>query len=104
MVAAGDALLAPTITRRLIEEFTALQPVELPAALNDLTPRELEIFRLVAKGLSNTEIAAQLIIGETTVKTHVARLLSKLDLRDRIQAVVLAYETGIVQPTRRAAP
>jgi DNA-binding NarL/FixJ family response regulator len=104
MVAAGDALLAPTITRRLIEEFTALQPVALPAALNELTPRELEIFRLLAKGMSNTEIAAELIIGETTVKTHVARLLSKLDLRDRIQAVVLAYETGIVQPNRRAAP
>jgi DNA-binding NarL/FixJ family response regulator len=100
MVAAGDALLAPTITQRLIEQFAASIP-EPPPGLEELTPRELEIFRLVAKGKSNAEIATELIIGETTVKTHVTRLLMKLGLRDRIQAVVLAYETGIVTPTRR---
>jgi len=99
-VAAGDALLAPTIARRLIEEFTATAPAKPPPGLDELTPRELEIFRLVAKGNSNADIAAELIIGETTVKTHVTRLLMKLGLRDRIQAVVLAYETGIVKPGR----
>ncbi len=100
MVAAGDALLAPAITQRLIEQFAASIP-EPPPGLEELTPRELEIFRLVAKGKSNAEIATELIIGETTVKTHVTRLLMKLGLRDRIQAVVIAYETGIVTPTRR---
>ena len=101
MVAAGDALLAPTITRRLIEEFAASLPAEPPPGLDELTPRELEIFRLVAKGNSNADIAAELTIAETTVKTHVARVQMKLGLRDRIQAVVLAYETGIVTPSRR---
>ena len=99
MIAAGDALLAPTITRRLIEEFTAAAPaVPSPPGLDELTPRELEVFRLVAKGMSNAEIAAELVIGEATVKTHLTRLLMKLDLRDRVQAVVLAYETGVVTP------
>jgi DNA-binding NarL/FixJ family response regulator len=103
MVANGDALLAPTITRRMIEQFTAMTPAIQPPGLDELTPRELEIFRLVAKGNSNAEIAAELIIGESTVKTHVTRMLMKLGLRDRIQAVVLAYETGIVTPTRSRA-
>ena len=101
MVAAGEALLAPAITRRLIEEFAASAAVE-PPGFATLTPREIEIFRLVAAGLSNTEIGAQLFIAETTVKTHLTRVLAKLGLRDRIQAVVLAYETGIVVPARRA--
>ena len=101
MVAAGDALLAPTVTRRLIEEFaatTAARPLPPPAAIGELTPRELDVFRLVATGMSNAEIAAALVIGETTVKTHVTRLLMKLGLRDRVQAVVLAYDTGIASP------
>lgn len=97
MVSAGDALLAPTITRRLIEEFTSSSRAHSPPpGFSELTPRELEVFHLVAKGQSNAEIAAELVIGETTVKTHVTRLLMKLGLRDRVQAVVLAYETGIV--------
>jgi len=99
-VAGGDALLAPAITRRLIEEFTGPQ-AEPPPGLDELTPRELEVLRHVARGLSNAEIAAELIIGEATVKTHVARMLMKLGLRDRVQAVVLAYEAGIVTPTGR---
>ncbi len=104
MVAAGDALLAPAITRRLIEEFTSSRPAEAPPGLDELTPRELEILRLVGTGKSNAEIAAELVIGETTVKTHVARVQMKLGLRDRIQAVVLAYEAGIVTPNRRRKP
>jgi DNA-binding NarL/FixJ family response regulator len=95
-VGAGDALLAPAITRRLIEEFVSTAPESPPPGLDDLTPRELEVFRLVARGLSNAEIAQELIIAETTVKTHVARLLTKLGVRDRVQAVVLAYEAGLV--------
>jgi DNA-binding NarL/FixJ family response regulator len=101
MVAAGDALLAPSITRRLIEEFAAAPAAAAPPpGLDELTPRELEVFKLVARGLSNAEIAEQLIVGETTVKTHVTRLLMKLGLRDRVQAVVLAYEFGVVMPGR----
>jgi DNA-binding NarL/FixJ family response regulator len=97
LVRTGDALLAPSITRRLIKQF-APQPVS-PAQRGDLaglTPRELEVLRLMARGLSNAELAAQLTLSEATVKTHVARILSKLGLRDRVQAVVLAYETGLV--------
>jgi len=95
----GDALLAPTITRRLIEEFTAPKaPVNPPQGLDELTPRELEVFQLLARGMSNGEIALALFIGETTVKTHVARIMMKLNVRDRVQAVVLAYESGIVSP------
>ena len=104
MVAGGDALLAPAITRRLIEEFAAAPPAPpAPPGLDELTPRELEVFRLVAQGKSNADIAAELIIGETTVKTHVARMMMKLGVHDRVQAVVLAYELGIVTPSRRRA-
>ena len=98
MIAAGDALLAPTITRRLIEEFTRTRELPPPPGLDELTARELDVFRLVAKGMSNAEIATALVIGETTVKTHVTHLLMKLGLRDRVQAVVLAYEAGIINP------
>jgi DNA-binding NarL/FixJ family response regulator len=97
--AAGDALLAPSITRRLIEQFTRAArpaPGEIPEALAELTARELGVLRLVARGMSNAEIAAELVLGENTVKTHVARMLGKLGLRDCVQAVVLAYETGLV--------
>jgi len=100
-IAAGDALLGPSITRRLIEEFNATQPsLPSPPGFDELTARELDVFLLVAKGLSNAEIAGQLVIGETTVKTHVTRLLAKLGIRDRVQAVVLAYETGIIAGPR----
>jgi len=100
LVARGDALLAPSVTRRLIHEFsrTARPQRETPPALQDLTPREAEVFRLLARGMSNSEIAAELIVSETTVKTHVARILMKLGVRDRVQAVVLAYESGVVAP------
>ncbi len=96
----GEMLVAPTITRRLIEEFCRRpsSPGTTPRTLTDLTARELEVLELVARGLSNTEIAATLVVAETTVKTHVAHILSKLDLRDRAQAVVIAYETGLVSP------
>jgi DNA-binding NarL/FixJ family response regulator len=98
-VAAGEALLSPAITRRLIESYTRRPPpTERPSALAELTPRELEVLRLIARGLSNAEIAGKLIVGDATVKTHVARIFSKLDLHDRAQAVVLAYESGLVQP------
>jgi DNA-binding NarL/FixJ family response regulator len=102
IVAQGDALLAPSITKRLIREFAAVTPVSPtpPKGLDELTARELEVFRLVARGLSNAEIAAELVVSETTVKTHVARLLMKLGLRDRVQAVVLAYESGVAVPGR----
>jgi len=95
LVAGGDALLAPSITRRLIEQFVT-PAIPVPPGLDDLTPRELDILKLVATGMSNTEIADHLVIGETTVKTHLTRVLRKLGLRDRVQAVVLAYQTGIV--------
>ena len=98
MVSHGDALLAPSITRRLIEEFTQPRRSSPPDDLDRLSPREVDVFRLMARGLSNLEIAQELIVGENTVKTHVARILSKLGLRDRVQAVVLAYETGTITP------
>jgi DNA-binding NarL/FixJ family response regulator len=102
-VAEGEALLAPSVTRRLIEEFAKSGPATKAEApgLNELTPRELEVLNLIATGRSNAEIAEELIVGETTVKTHVARVLMKLGLRDRVQAVVLAYEAGIVIPGAR---
>jgi DNA-binding NarL/FixJ family response regulator len=102
VVAQGDALLAPSITRRLIQEFASASPVAAtpPKGLDELTARELEVFKLIARGLSNAEIAAELIVSETTVKTHVARVLMKLGLRDRVQAVVLAYESGVSVPGR----
>jgi DNA-binding NarL/FixJ family response regulator len=104
-IAAGDALLGPTITRRLIEEFTATAPSPPPPpGLGELTARELDVYHLLAKGMSNAEIAGQLVISETTVKTHVTRLLMKLRLRDRVQAVVLAYETGIIGIPHRPSP
>jgi DNA-binding NarL/FixJ family response regulator/class 3 adenylate cyclase len=101
VAAAGDALLAPSITRRLIERFArAARPESegVPAALAELTSREVEVLRLIARGLSNGEIAAELVLTDNTVKTHVAHVLSKLGLRDRVQAVVLAYETGLAAP------
>ncbi|WP_404800236.1 LuxR C-terminal-related transcriptional regulator [Actinomadura algeriensis] len=101
VVAAGEALLAPAVTRRLIGEFARLRPRPPSAALDVLTPRETEVLRLVAEGLSNGEIAARLVVGEETVKTHVSRVLRKLDLRDRVQAVVTAYESGLVRPRAR---
>jgi DNA-binding NarL/FixJ family response regulator len=104
VVAAGEALLAPTITRRLIGEFAAMHryPDAPPStALAALTPRETQVLRLMAEGLSNTEIAGRLTVTEETVKTHVSRILTKLGLRDRTQAVVTAYETGLVTPRRQ---
>jgi DNA-binding NarL/FixJ family response regulator len=106
VVAAGEALLAPAVTRRLISEFARLRPQAAagaagrPGALAALTPRETEVLCLVAEGLSNTEIAGRLVVTEETVKTHVSRILSKLGLRDRTQAVVVAYESGLVIPGR----
>ncbi|KAB1148864.1 response regulator transcription factor [Streptomyces luteolifulvus] len=105
LVQSGDALLAPTITRRLIERFANREEPRPRAALHrtltDLTPRELEVLRLLATGLSNAELADRLFLSPTTVKTHVGRILSKLSLRDRVQAVVLAYETGLISPNAR---
>ena len=98
-VARGDALLSPSITRRLVEQFVRRpRPDGIPPELAELTERELEVMRLVARGFSNAEIAQQLYLSEATVKTHVARMLHKLRLRDRVQVVVLAYESGLVQP------
>ena len=100
VVAAGDALLAPAITRRLVEQFVQRPPPgsAKPPELADLTERELDVLVLVARGLSNKEIASELFLTEATVKTHVTHILTKLDLRDRVQAVVLAYESGLVEP------
>ncbi|WNV90498.1 response regulator transcription factor [Umezawaea sp. Da 62-37] len=100
IVARGEALLAPSITKRLIEDFVKSQPVQgvRPRALTALTERETEVLRLVAQGLSNTEIAGHLFLAEQTVKTHVSRVLAKLALRDRAQAVIAAYESGLVVP------
>jgi DNA-binding NarL/FixJ family response regulator len=102
-VVRGETLLAPTITRRLIEEFCA-QPspaTTTPPELADLTPREVEVLTLIGRGRSNADIAAELVVAQTTVKTHVARILTKLSLNDRAQAVIAAYETGLIRPGRR---
>ena len=106
MVRSGDALLTPSITRRLVERFAfqSSTPALMRRELSHLTPRELDVLRLLARGLSNAEIAAQLTLSEATVKTHVSRLLVKLQLRDRVQAVVLAYETGLVSPGHDPGP
>jgi RNA polymerase sigma factor (sigma-70 family) len=105
LVRAGDALLAPTITRRLVERFARRDADShtVHRDLSSLTPRELEVLRLLARGLSNAELAARFGLSEATVKTHVARILAKLQVRDRVQAVVAAYETGLVSPGERAA-
>ena len=103
LVRCGDALLAPSITRRLVERFAPRPAVSGDAGLSALTPRELEVLGLVARGLSNAELAAALTLSEATVKTHVARILAKLQLRDRVQAVVLAYETGLVSAGQSGA-
>ncbi len=106
VIASGGGLLAPTVTRRLIAEFARLRPDRDPAtavALGNLTPREIEVLGLIAEGLSNPEIAVRLVVSDETVKTHVSRVLGKLGLRDRTQAVIAAYESGLVVPgsTRR---
>jgi DNA-binding NarL/FixJ family response regulator len=103
VVAEGEALLAPSVTKRLIQDFSAARAAKAleenpPAGLAELTTREMEVFKLISRGMSNHEIATELVVSETTVKTHVARILMKLGLRDRVQAVVLAYESGLVQP------
>jgi DNA-binding NarL/FixJ family response regulator len=106
LVRTGDALLAPSITRRLVERFAVPEPSRArpDAELAALTPREREVLGLIARGLSNAELAAALTLSEATVKTHVARILTKLQLRDRVQAVVLAYETGLVSPGSPSSP
>src|SRR5262245_51287928 len=96
IVAGGDALLSPAVTRRVIKQFTRAPRVAPPKELDELTERELDVFRLIARGLSNAEIGQELYISDTTVKTHITHILQKLDLRDRVQAVVLAYETGLL--------
>ena len=102
-VAGGDALLSPSVTRRVIQQFTrSHQPP--PAAIGTLTARELDVYRLITRGYSNAEIGRELFIGDTTVKTHVTRLLQKLDLRDRAQAIVLAYETGLFPASDERRP
>ncbi|GGX01719.1 response regulator [Streptomyces chryseus] len=101
VVAAGEALLAPSVTRRLIADFARQRPAprkDPSLRLNGLTPRETEVLELIARGLSNQEIAARLVLAEQTVKTHIGRVLAKLDLRDRAQAVIFAYESGLVSP------
>jgi DNA-binding NarL/FixJ family response regulator len=101
VAAEGGSMFAPSVTRRLIERFANVGETAPPPTLEELTARELEVLRLLARGLSNVEIAAELVVSEHTVKTHVARVLRKLDLRDRVQAVVLAYESGLVRPGTR---
>jgi DNA-binding NarL/FixJ family response regulator len=97
-IAGGEALLSPSVTRRVIKEFTRLHRQAVPKAVDTLTSRELDVFRLITRGLSNAEIGRQLFISDTTVKTHVTRLLQKLELRDRAQAIVLAYQSGLFEP------
>jgi DNA-binding NarL/FixJ family response regulator len=101
-VAAGDALLSPAVTKRVIKQFTRAPRPEPPKEVEELTERELDVFRLISRGLSNAEIGEELFISEATVKTHVTHILQKLDLRDRVQAVVLAYQTGLFEPASSA--
>jgi DNA-binding NarL/FixJ family response regulator len=105
-IAAGDSLLSPSVTRRVIDRMAQQPTPELAdqTKLNDLTPREREVLELIARGLSNREIAAALVVEESTIRTHVKRILMKLDLRDRVQAVIFAYETGVNRPAARAKP
>jgi DNA-binding NarL/FixJ family response regulator len=103
-IAAGEALLSPTVTRRVIQQFTRLHRQAPPKAVDSLTSRELDVFRLITQGLSNAEIGRELFISDTTVKTHVTRLLQKLGLRDRAQAIVLAYQTGLFEVTDTRRP
>ena len=103
IVAGGDALLSPAVTRRVIDQFARVPPPAPSGELDELTEREREVFRLVARGLSNAEIGQELYIGETTMKTHVTHVLQKLGLRDRVQAVVFAYEAGMVEPDTSTA-
>jgi DNA-binding NarL/FixJ family response regulator len=102
VVASGDALLSPAITKRVIKQFTRIPRPAPPKQLDHLTERERDVFRLIARGLSNTEIGRELYIGDTTVKTHITHILQKLYLRDRVQAVVLAYETGLFDADARS--
>jgi DNA-binding NarL/FixJ family response regulator len=104
-IAAGDALLAPSVTRRLVEQFVRRPPpgTIVPAALEELTERELEVLKLLARAQSNAEIAGELVVSEATVKSHVNRILTKLNLRDRAQAIVLAYESGLIEPGSKPA-
>jgi DNA-binding NarL/FixJ family response regulator len=105
-VAAGEALLAPSVTRALIAEFARLrrQPRPIPQVIPQLTAREADVLRLIAEGLSNPQIAARLVVSEETVKTHISRLLNKLGLRDRTQAVIMAYESGFIVPGGARSP
>ena len=102
-VAAGDALLSPAVTKQVIRQFASRPRAAVPRGLDELTSREQEIFRLIARGLSNAEIAQELFISDSTVKSHITHILQKLALRDRVQLVVLAYETGLVE-TARSGP
>ncbi len=104
IVAGGEALLSPAITTRVIKQFTRIPQPAPPRQLGELTERELDVFRLIARGLSNAEIGRELYIGDTTVKTHITHILQKLELRDRVQAVVLAYETGIFEAGAGTSP
>jgi DNA-binding NarL/FixJ family response regulator len=103
-VADGEALLSPAITRRVIEKFVRISPPTAPNEFGELSERERDVFRMMARGLSNAEIGSELYISETTVKTHVTHILQKLNLRDRVQAVVLAYQTGLFEPDSRPPP
>jgi len=100
-VASGDALLSPSVTRRVVDQMARQPLIEAEVTLDELTPREREVLELIAQGLSNSEIAGALVVEQTTVKSHVKRILMKLSLRDRVQAVILAYETGLISPGRR---
>jgi DNA-binding NarL/FixJ family response regulator len=101
IVAGGAALLSPAVTKRVIKQFARIRPSSPPRELDDLTERELDVFRLITRGFSNAEISRELYISDTTVKTHITHILQKLNLRDRVQAVVLAYETGLFDTDAR---